>query len=61
MDDDGGAPDGDVDLTDYGCFAGCLTGPGGGLLANCEAFDFDNDTDVDLGDFAEFQQAFTVP
>ena len=45
--------DGDVDLIDYACFHGCLTGPAGGLLPGCEPFDFDADNDVDLLDFAQ--------
>ena len=51
--------DGDVDLTDYACFHGCLTGPDGGLLSGCEPFDFDGDTDTDLLDGAAFQVSFT--
>ncbi|MCP4594325.1 MAG: hypothetical protein GY842_26650 [bacterium] len=52
--------DGDVELDDYAQFVGCLEGPGvvpGG--ANClDVFDFDDDNDVDLGDFAGMQTAF---
>ena len=51
--------DGDVDLSDYAAFAACLTGPGGGLLLDCDVFDFDEDNDVDVGDFAVFQRSFT--
>ena len=51
--------DGNVDLDDFVGFEPCLLGPGGGLGANCECFDMDDNGDVDLSDFAEFQVAFT--
>ena len=51
--------DGDVDLDDYANFPGCMTGPGGDILPNCDPFDFDADVDVDLQDFAGFQERFT--
>ncbi|UCG17345.1 MAG: hypothetical protein JSV19_04795 [Phycisphaerales bacterium] len=51
--------DGDVDLSDFADFEGCLAGPGGGLGTGCVCFDLDDNGDVDLGDFAEFQLAFT--
>ncbi|UCF35002.1 MAG: hypothetical protein JSV78_06785 [Phycisphaerales bacterium] len=51
--------DGDVDLIDFGGFAGCLLGPGGGIDTDCDCFDLDDDGDVDLGDFAVFQAEFT--
>jgi hypothetical protein len=52
--------DADVDLTDFGAFQLCFTGPGGGPVdADCACSDFDNDGDVDLGDFGGFQLAFT--
>ncbi len=51
--------DGDVDLFDYEQFLECVTGPGGGLLPDCEAFDFNADNDVDLADQGRFQRAFT--
>jgi serine-aspartate repeat-containing protein C/D/E len=51
--------DGDTDLDDLEKFVGCLTGPGGGLLFECECVDLDGDVDVDLTDFAVFQTAFT--
>lgn len=50
--------DGIIDLADYAGFPVCMAGPGGGLGAGCEVFDFDGDTDVDLADFAGFQRAF---
>ncbi len=49
------------DLTDFAAFPGCTAGPGGGLGADCAAFDFDDDNDVDLSDFMGFQQAFAPP
>jgi V8-like Glu-specific endopeptidase len=52
--------DGDVDLTDFGAFQLCFTGPGGDALPTCvNVFDSDLDGDVDLIDFAAFQIAFT--
>jgi hypothetical protein len=52
--------DGDVDLDDYGRFAGCITGPeNGGPAAGCDLFDFDTDNDVDHQDFGVFQAGFT--
>jgi hypothetical protein len=53
--------DGDVDLTDFGAFQLCFTGPGGGIAPGCECADFDGDGDVDLTDFGGFQLAFTGP
>ncbi len=57
--------DNTVDLTDYVDFQACLSGPSGGDLfvppsQRCLAvFDFDVDNDVDVQDFAGFQEAFT--
>jgi probable HAF family extracellular repeat protein len=58
--------DGDVDLDDHAEFAACLSGPkeAAGFVppssACLKTFDFDPaDDDVDLADFAAFQQAFT--
>ncbi|MHC4697320.1 MAG: hypothetical protein ACYTFA_11305 [Planctomycetota bacterium] len=51
--------DGDVDLDDYAGFDPCLAGPGGGLGAGCDRFDFDGSGDIDLEDFADFQAVFT--
>ncbi len=57
--------DGDVDLVDYGVFADCMAGPNstpapslpGITPTTCvHAFDFDIDDDVDLADFAFFQE-----
>jgi len=44
-----------VNLGDFAQWEACLTAPGGGPIATgCEAFDFDNDNDVDLEDFGGF-------
>ena len=51
--------DGYVDLIDYVGLEACLTGPGGGMEPECECFDLDDSGDVDLADFARFQQEFT--
>jgi hypothetical protein len=54
-----------VDLDDYALFEVCLrfSGPAEEPpFEEClDVFDFDRDTDVDLADFAGFQQAFTGP
>jgi len=56
--------DGDVDLADFGVFAGCLAGPGqstppgGCTQAQFTAADFDADQNVDEADFAVFQAVF---
>ena len=55
-DEDG---DSDVDLADYAAFEACYSGPGGGVLPDCDAADFDEDDDVDLADFATLQSVFT--
>lgn len=52
--------DGDVDLDDYVLFAGCVSGPEGGLMTGCAVADLENDGDVDLRDFQTFQSAFGV-
>ncbi len=52
--------DGDVDGVDYRSLADCITGPGRvDGLCNCRFLDIDHDGDVDLGDFARFQNVFT--
>ena len=51
--------DGDVDLNDFIGFESCLLGPGGGVGAGCDCFDFDDSGDVDLADFGVLQDAFT--
>ncbi len=47
-----------VNAADLALLDGCPTGPDGGPVAGpCEAFDFDDDGDVDLRDLAAFQAA----
>ncbi|RJP34850.1 MAG: hypothetical protein C4547_10240 [Phycisphaerales bacterium] len=54
--------DDDVDLADAGALANCMTGPGRvDRLCDCRFLDLDHDGDVDLGDFARFQNAFRAP
>jgi len=53
--------DGDADLIDCADMATCLTGPGAGLSLDCRCFDFDGNADIDLADFAAFQEMFTAP
>ncbi len=58
-----------TDLTDYASFADCAAGPD--LLPDppapitsqqcLDAFDFDNDLDVDMADFGGLQSAFSAP
>ncbi|MGE0480027.1 MAG: SUMF1/EgtB/PvdO family nonheme iron enzyme [Phycisphaerae bacterium] len=50
--------DGRVDAADFAALAGCMLGPGAGVSAGCDAFDFDGDVDVDLSDLVEFQIVF---
>ena len=45
-------------LDDYPLFSGCLTGPGVVADPGCACPDDDADGDVDLADFARFQQTF---
>jgi len=48
-----------VDLLDYTGFDSCISGPQGGLSASeCNCFDTDQDTDVDLLDAAVLQRMF---
>ena len=52
--------DGWVDLIDYDDFDACLSGPVGGLpQPECNCFDLDGDSDVDLSDIRQFQRLFT--
>jgi len=45
-----------VGLNDYASWSGCFTGSAAAaLVEECQAFDFDADSDIDLRDFAEFQ------
>ncbi|UCG16403.1 MAG: family 10 glycosylhydrolase [Phycisphaerales bacterium] len=55
--------DGDVDYDDLMYFVFCLQGPGVTYLPGhlCLDGDADEDTDVDLVDFASFQDVFTGP
>jgi hypothetical protein len=50
--------DGDVDIEDFGIFAGCMNGPGDAYPLGCDAADLDIDGDADLADFAAFQALF---
>lgn len=51
--------DGAADLTDVPLFEACMTGPGGSVGVTCPQADIQGDNDVDLGDFADAQSAFT--
>jgi len=46
------------DLGDYGDFEACVSGPDGGLGIGCACFDVDLDNDVDLKNYACFQNRF---
>jgi hypothetical protein len=49
--------DGTINLADYAAWTGCMTGPDQGPYpAGCQAFDYPQDGDVDLRDFARLQQ-----
>ena len=51
---------GGVDMLDYAMFLDCFTGPDGGpVTEECRTFDFDNNNDVDLIDWGDFQAEFT--
>ncbi len=52
---------GTVDLDDFSHWGECMTGPNGGILPDCDRFDFQPDTDVDLEDFGGFQLRFDIP
>lgn len=49
--------DGVIDIEDFDLFAVCLHGPDVFPPDGCEQADLSDDSDVDLADFAEFQQA----
>ncbi len=51
--------DGDIDLTDYGQFFACVTGPGETTSGECVAADTDGDGDADLLDFATLMRRLT--
>lgn len=54
--------DGIISLDDYALAPDyCLSGPSTGLHLNCEAMDADADNDVDLTDFAAYQNALEIP
>ena len=53
--------DGDVDVDDFGIFAGCMMGPDVAHPGGCGTADLDGDGDVDMHDLARFQQAYTGP
>ncbi len=54
--------DGVIDLGDFSHLPPCLTGPGPTTcLTGCDVFDLDADADIDLTDFAGFQNALTSP
>ena len=46
-----------ITVDDYACMSDCLLGPGV-AEPGCEAFDLDDDNDVDLKDVKEFQEIF---
>jgi len=51
-----------VTLTDFADWAGCMTAPEAQSISPaCKAFDFEFDGDVDLIDWAGFQNAFAGP
>ncbi|MEE9293551.1 MAG: immunoglobulin domain-containing protein [Phycisphaerae bacterium] len=52
------ACDGDVDLTDYAQFFGCVSGPDGSVGAPCAPADADGDGDVDLFDLGTLMRRF---
>jgi hypothetical protein len=47
-----------VDAADFVSFSGCMHGPGEPVPVECAPADLDDDADVDLQDFAEFQRLF---
>ena len=54
---------GTVDLDDLVIFDDCMTGPGGDLGSRgceCRVMDFDEDNDVDLRDFDQWQITFNT-
>jgi hypothetical protein len=52
--------DGAVNLLDHGSFTDCLTGPGSAMLTGCDCYDVNQDRAVDLHDFAEGQNLFSI-
>ena len=53
-----GDGDGDIDIDDFEDFPACMTGPGNTAVPACHVYDFNIDGDVDLGDYATFQDVF---
>ena len=51
--------DGSTDFADLDLLTACLTGPDVAVAAGCECVDTNLDSDVDLGDYAVFQRAFS--
>lgn len=51
------ACDDDPDGNDFRCMVACVAGPGADVLTSCQSFDRDDDGDVDLSDFADYQFA----
>ena len=51
----------DVDTDDMDLFRACVSGPAVALGDGCEAYDDDDDLDVDQTDFAELQRNMTGP
>ncbi len=51
--------DGDVDVTDFGMFAGCLAGSGVAVTQECASRNFDGDDDVDQADFGLLQRCYS--
>ena len=50
-----------TNLTDFADFQICLTGDGGGVRFGCGIFDFDDDADIDLEDYACLLPSFVGP
>ena len=52
--------DGLVDRLDFALMATCLLGPGQGVSSDeCACFDLDQDNEVTIADFAQFQKTFS--
>ncbi|MCH7526869.1 MAG: DUF1929 domain-containing protein, partial [Planctomycetes bacterium] len=51
--------DGDLDLFDFEKYLECIGGPAGGINPGCDAFDMDDDADVDFADAGRFFLDFT--
>ncbi len=47
-----------VTIDDFAEFPTCVMGPENGVGPGCIVFDFDDDSDIDLNDFAAFQEVF---